>query len=611
MSVNKRRLLSTVTRTAGAVSVQSLCALAVVGLTANVFLATPSYAAFTETSLGDTQVGSSAAAQCQEQVDDLVMGLQTAEIAADFIGLGIEAAGAVFIISEIPGIVAQAAALALGTAAFAIEEEVSDKPNCEGDFLGSVKTQAGFQAALESEFLSDLDVQGTLNANGGLNTTTATVSNGLIVTGGGADITGDSFFRNALTVQGLFTASAGMDVTGLATFHDNVKMEKDLDVDGKGTFGEIAVDKGLSVFGGQMWLGDVGGQTFQPGISIGGGAFAGAGTGGAQSSATHLAAIAIGNSSLATQSGSIAFGLSAKSIAQNAVAIGTSAGQLGGGTNSTAVGSLANAAGLNASAVGTGSSAGGNNAAAFGNGSSAGGLDSVAFGSTASAGGAQAIAVGAGSNASASSAVAVGNGSVANQSGAVAMGQGAQATGTDAIAIGHGAVATGSIGVGFMVTATNGGAAFGDNAVATGSNAASLGTGATATHFESVAIGAGSITTNDRTVSFGAPGNGRRLMNVSDGILNSDAPNMGQLRRAVEKLNRGVASTVAMSTPIMDLEPGETSIAMGGGFYEGENGVALRGAYRAYTDLPLMVSGAVATAGNDSWTGQVGFAVKF
>lgn len=611
MSVSKRRLLSTVTRTAGAVSVQSLCALAVVGLTANVFLATPSYAGFTETNFGDTQVASSGAAACQEQVDDLVMGLQTAEIAADFVGLGIEAAGAVFIISEIPGIVAQAAALALGTAAFAIEEEVSDKPNCEGDFLGSVKTQAGFQAGADSEFLANLDVQGDLNANGGLTTTDATITNGLTVTGGGANITGDSIFNNALTVTGLFTASGGMDVTGLATFHDNVKMEKDLDVDGKGTFGEIAVDGGLSVYGGAIWLGDVGGTGFQPGISIGGGAFAGAGTNGNASSATNKDAIAIGNGSLSTQVGSIAFGLSAKAIAQNAVAIGTSAGQLGGGTNSTAVGSLANAAGLNASAVGTGSSAGGDNSSAFGNGASAGGLDAVAFGSTANALGAQAVAIGAGSSASASSAVAVGNGSVANQNGAVAMGQGAQATGVDAIAIGHGAVATGSIGVGAAVNAQNGGAAFGDFSVATGSNAAALGTGATATHFESVAIGAGSVTTDPRTVSFGSPGNGRRLMNVSDGILNSDAPNMGQLRRAVEKLNRGVASTVAMSTPIMDLEPGETSVAMGAGFYEGENGVALRGAYRAHTDLPLMVSGAVATAGNDSWTGQVGFAVKF
>lgn len=603
MSANKSRLLSTAYRTAGA--------LAAAGFAANILLATPAYATFTQTNLGGTQVGSAGAAACQEQVDDLLLGLGIAQNVADGVGLAAEAVGAVFIISEIPGILAQAAALALGISAFAIEEQVSGLPNCEGDFLGSLQTSAGFQAALDSEFQANLDVQGQLNANGGLTTTTATVSNGLTVTGGGANITGNSTFQNNLTVNGVFTANNGMNVTGLATFNNNVNIAGDLDVAGAGSFGSLAVDTGLSVHGGAIWIGDAGGLTFQQGISIGGGAFAGAGTGGTPSSATHVAAIAIGNGALGTQSGSVAFGLGARSIAANAVAIGTSAGALGGGANSTAVGNLANAAGLNASAYGNGARASLANASAFGNGANAGGLDSVAFGSLATASAGQAVAVGVGSTASGASAVAVGNGAVANQAGAVAMGQSARATGVDAIAIGRGATATGSIAVGAAATASNGGAAFGDFAVATGTNSAALGTGATATHLESVAIGSGSITTDPRSVSFGTPASGRRLMYVSDGILNSDAPNMGQLRHAVEKLNRGVASTIAMSTPIMDLEQGETSLAMGGGFYEGQNGVAFRGAYRPHTEFPMMVSGAVATAGNDSWTGQVGVAMKF
>ena len=564
---------------------------------ANALMAQPAYAAFTETNFGDTQTALASNAVCAEQLDDVIFGLQTAEIAADFIGLGAEAVGAVFIISEIPGIVAQAAALALGTAAFALEQQAGDKPNCEGNFLGSVTAGGGASFGGDSIFNTSLDVTGPLNANGGINVT------GTIVGNSGANITGNSIFNNQLTVSGAFIANSGatitggLDVTGLARFRDNVQMDKDLTVAGAGSFGSLAVATGLSVHGGNIWIGDVGGLTFQPGISIGGGAFAGAGTGGLQSTTGHQAAIAIGNRANATSSGSVAFGLNAASTAVNAVAIGTSAGLVGNGINSTAVGSLSNATASNASAFGTNSRAGG--------------LDSVAFGSSATSSSNRALAGGPSSTASGVSSVALGDTARATQSGAIAVGQNSAATGVDAIAIGRGSSATGSVAVGALATASNGGAAFGDFSSATGVNSTALGPNAVASLDNAVAIGSGSVTTVADTVSFGNPTHFRRLMFVDEGIDNTDAVNMGQLRHAVAKLNRGVASTIAISTPIMDLEPGETSFSMGGGFYQGQNGVSLKAAYRPHTSVPMLVSGAVASAGNDSVTGQVGFAVKF
>ena len=100
-------------------------------------------------------------------------------------------------------------------------------------------------------------------------------------------------------------------------------------------------------------------------------------------------------------------------------------------------------------------------------------------------------------------------------------------------------------------------------------------------------------------------------MNVDEGVLGFDAVNVNQLNRAVGKLNRGMAASAALSTPLMGLEPGETEVSVGGGFYQGENGVALRVAHRLDTELPFMVSGGIATAGADSTVGQVGLSLKF
>ena len=93
--------MSNITNGAASRAVQILMSstvhIACATVVANLILVSPSRAAFTETNFAGTQVSLAANAVCGEQLDDLIFGLQTAEIAADFIGLGAEAAGAVLL----------------------------------------------------------------------------------------------------------------------------------------------------------------------------------------------------------------------------------------------------------------------------------------------------------------------------------------------------------------------------------------------------------------------------------------------------------------------------------------------------------------------------------
>ena len=114
------------------------------------------------------------------------------------------------------------------------------------------------------------------------------------------------------------------------------------------------------------------------------------------------------------------------------------------------------------------------------------------------------------------------------------------------------------------------------------------------------------------TVSFGSPGAERRLMNVADGVYLTDAVNLGQLNRAVTQLNRGVAATLAQMSPILPLDRGETSVALGSGYYQGESAFSLSVAHRFDWDMPVLVSGGIGSAGDDeSITGRASVAIKF
>ena len=289
----------------------------------------------------------------------------------------------------------------------------------------------------------------------------------------------------------------------------------------------IAASQGISADNGAIFLGNTDGISYQPGITLGGGALSGAGAGGLEATTGDVNAIAVGNNAFAALSGSIALGLNASSTAADAVAIGTSS--TASALDSAAIGNVATASGVSASAFGDHSSAAGqgsvavgshasasdfvdiaigddaqassNQSAAIGAGSKASGLGSSAFGAQSDASGAFSIAAGDGSNASGASSVAMGNNANATKAGGIAVGLNASSTGVNAIAIGTGAVATGSVGIGAGAVASNGGAAYGDNAqaiapsfgTAVGPNSSAVGDESVAGGYRASATGRGAV----------------------------------------------------------------------------------------------------------------------
>ncbi|WP_322089619.1 YadA-like family protein [Burkholderia sp. BCC1999] len=156
------------------------------------------------------------------------------------------------------------------------------------------------------------------------------------------------------------------------------------------------------------------------------------------------------------------------------------------------------------------------------------------------------------------------------------------ASGSNAVAGGAGAVASGANST-----------ALGNQASATGSNSTAVGNGAKASGSNSVALGAGSDGSRDNAVSMGAAGRERQVVNVAPGTAGTDAVNVNQLR-AMEhglgsqiagvrsdmqsldhRLTAGVAAAMAMAGLPQAYLPGKSMIALGGGAWRGESGVAL------------------------------------
>ncbi|RQU38424.1 autotransporter adhesin [Burkholderia cenocepacia] len=156
------------------------------------------------------------------------------------------------------------------------------------------------------------------------------------------------------------------------------------------------------------------------------------------------------------------------------------------------------------------------------------------------------------------------------------------ASGSNAVAGGAGAVASGANST-----------ALGNQASATGSNSTAIGNGAKASGSNSVALGAGSDGSRDNAVSMGATGRERQIVNVAPGTAGTDAVNVNQLR-AMEhglgsqiagvrsdmqsldhRLTAGVAAAMAMASLPQAYLPGKSMVALGGGAWRGESGVAL------------------------------------
>ena len=161
-------------------------------------------------------------------------------------------------------------------------------------------------------------------------------------------------------------------------------------------------------------------------------------------------------------------------------------------------------------------------------------------------------------------------------SGASAYGSNASATANNTTAIGFRALANAA-----------GATAVGNNAQATGASAVAIGQNAQATAANSVALGANSVADQANTVSVGSAGSERRITHVAVGINPTDAVNMSQLYQVNQNIyNRindvsrtaysGVAMSMAMSANYMpSLEPGEKSLGLGMGTYQGYGAFAI------------------------------------
>ena len=227
------------------------------------------------------------------------------------------------------------------------------------------------------------------------------------------------------------------------------------------------------------------------------------------------------------------------------------------------------ATGVDAMAIGDGASASGDSSAALGDYADAKGLRSIALGNSASAekdygiaigglakvkadGG---IAMGTSANVTGANAVALGNSAKAEGATSYAIGQGADAKGessiafgtssesaTTGVAMGHMAKATGESGVA-LGTATSAGktaVAIGHGANAGAEAAMALGVNSSATQPTAVAIGMGSTATEANTVSFGNSSTKRRVVNIAEGVADSDAVAMSQLNALEETVNDGL-----------------------------------------------------------------------
>jgi len=133
----------------------------------------------------------------------------------------------------------------------------------------------------------------------------------------------------------------------------------------------------------------------------------------------------------------------------------------------------------------------------------------------------------------------------------------------------------------------------GAGAVASGSNSTAIGNQASATGSHSVALGAGSDGSRDNAVSVGAAGQERQIVNVAPGTAGTDAVNVNQLRDMERglggqiagvrndlqsmdhRLTAGVAAAMAMAGLPQAYLPGRSMVALGGGTWRGESGVAL------------------------------------
>lgn len=103
--------------------------------------------------------------------------------------------------------------------------------------------------------------------------------------------------------------------------------------------------------------------------------------------------------------------------------------------------------------------------------------------------------------------------------------------------------------------------AIGVDASAGAKGATALGAGATASAEGAVALGAGSVADQANTVSVGSEGNERRITHVADGVEDTDAANVGQLKKA------GIVDPNGETRDVLTYDSGSNraQVTLGGG----------------------------------------------
>jgi hypothetical protein len=489
--------------------------------------------------LVNNSVGGGGFGTCAQQLDGLILGLDSAAVGSDIAGIIGEAAGAVGAISdfEIPGIIIQGVGAGLNLASVVTTGIQNGLPNCSAEFTGTVETWANFAAK-----------QGISAFDGAI--TLGTPSQGYYdgITLGGGSLAGAGSGGNQAS-----TGDVDAIAIGNGAYAENA--------------GDTALGTGARATGGNATA--VGYMSLAEGVSsiaIGDNAWSEGDRSVAVGPNAHAegeSSIALGDTATAGGANDIAMGTGTEtSGGENNTAIGSSI-KVSGGSNNTAVGAGHQIDGSHNTAIGdpiqidgNDNFTAGNNDTVFGNdnivvgnendvgtnaapvsqnivigddndgittdnnnivgdantvgggtgnnvlgdGTSVSGNETIAIGQRASTGADDALAIGSDSSAAGVSSIAVGQNATASGVTAIAIGGGtgglqAQATQDFAIAIGNGASATAAGAAAYgsttsaltMATGTNALALQG--AVAGGTNSIAIGMGATATAASAVAYG--------------------------------------------------------------------------------------------------------------------------
>lgn len=241
-------------------------------------------------------------ATCAQQLNTLGIVAQGVTVGGDIAGLGAEivaqaaGTGPTEQAAEAASIGIQVGAKTASAVAYAAQIQASNLPSCDQEFTGTVKVDAG-----------------------------------------GVNVTGKSIFNTDNSGQPAVAVNGNVAVSGVVTAS------------------QVKATQGISADNGAIWLGDPNGVTYSSGITLGGGALSGAGTGGPQAFTGTVSSIAIGN------------GASAFSVNSTALGTGAVAGTpVGGGANATAVGANASATFINSAAFGSSAIATRDNQQVFG-----------------------------------------------------------------------------------------------------------------------------------------------------------------------------------------------------------------------------------------------------